>query len=144
MIYRNFKSYKKKGKNAFFSGEELSKYHSKSCRCPLGHYHRSIMEAQYCAMLELERKAGVIVGFEKEKTFPLKVDGKLVCSHRVDFWVEVSAGVFEVHEVKGFATEIWRLKHKLFRIVYPDIVYKILTCDKRGQWRIHDFDGGMK
>ena len=72
------------------------------------------------------KAAGVIKDYEIQKTYPLIVNGKTVCSHRVDFIVYPINGTMEVHEAKGFATDVWDLKRKLFEAVYPEIPYVVV------------------
>jgi len=103
-----------------------NKYNAKSCKCNQGHLHDSRGEAGYCNQLALLKKAGEILDYSIQRTFHLEVNGKTVCQHRVDFWVEGPGGNFEVHEFKGFATREWNLKRKLFEALYPDIPYYVV------------------
>lgn len=103
-----------------------SKYRSVRCRCNDGHMHDSKGEAGYCNDLQLQVKASVIEKFESQKTYPLHSNGKKICSHRVDFLIHHFDGKKEVHEYKGFPTEIWKLKKALFEIEYPEIPYIVI------------------
>lgn len=107
------------------------KYNNSSCTCNQGHLHDSRGEASYCNDLELLKKAGEIKGYENQVTFDLVVNGKTICEHRVDFLVTTNSGKKEVNEFKGFATDVWNLKRKLFEAVYPDIKY-IVVREKKG------------
>jgi len=68
-----------------------------------------------------------IKGFEIQKKFSMDVNGKHICNHFVDFWVERPDGTFEAHETKGMKTATWRIKYKLFLALYPGIEYIIVT-----------------
>jgi len=37
--------------------------------------------------------------------------------------VETKGGGFEFHEVKGYATDVWKIKKKLVEALYPEIPY---------------------
>lgn len=110
----------------YFNGQ---KYGNKSCRCHTGHHHDSVFEAEYCDQLALEVRGHLIKGYVSQVPYELKVNGVKICTHVVDFEVMDENGDTEIHEVKGFATEVWQLKYKLFKAIYPDIPYKIITRD---------------
>ena len=94
--------------------------------CSQGHSHDSRAEAGYCDELHALLRAGEIQEIKQQKTFDFVVNGKKICGHRVDFMVKTNEGIWEVHEVKGFGTEIWRIKHKLFEALYPEIPYHVI------------------
>lgn len=102
------------------------KYRSRATICFSGHKHPSKIEANYCDQLRLLQKAGQIISYKCQVKFDLAVNGKLICRHIVDFLVMTDKGE-EVHEVKGFATRDWKLKRKLFKVLYPQIKYYVIT-----------------
>ena len=65
--------------------------------------------------------------WEYEKQYDLVVDGKTVCAIVPDFTVILPDGRVEVHEIKSPATktDVWRIKSKLFGILYPHIRYRL-------------------
>jgi hypothetical protein len=75
-------------------------------------------------------KAGAIKSYRGQVRYGLDVNGIHICDHIVDFVVENNEGVEYVAEVKGFATEVWNLKHKLFKAIYPRIEYRIITAGR--------------
>ena len=103
----------------------------RSCTCHQGHLHDSRFEAGYCDDLHLLQRAGEIKGIKNQVTYDLKVNGRQICTHRVDFVVTNNAGIEEVHECKGFGTEVWRIKKKLFEACYPEINYIVITVRRR-------------
>ena len=103
-----------------------SKYKNKSCFCGQGHIHDSIGEAGYCNQLALLVKTKEIKSYKIQQTYRFKVKGKHITTHRVDFVVTTKEGKIEVHEAKGFATEVWRIKWKLFEALYPKIPYIVV------------------
>lgn len=111
-----------------------NKYGNKTCKCNQGHMHDSIGEADYCNELEFLRRAKEIKSFESQVTFILEVNGKKICEHRPDFVVTELDGTKAVHEYKGVATAVWRLKKKLFEATHPDIPYYVIPHKGRGRW----------
>jgi len=109
---------------AFFARK--SKYKSKSCKCSQGHWHHSRGEAQHCNKIAMLVKAKYIKEYDIQKKFSLDVNGVHITNHFVDFWVTGNSGRQWVEEFKGVATSDWKLKHKLFEAIFPDIEYKII------------------
>lgn len=99
---------------------------SKRTKCAQGHHHPSKLESDYCDMLHLLKKNGDIKDVECQKTFRLEINGVLICRHRPDFVVTNKDGKKEVHETKGFETDIWRFKKKLFEALYPELPYIVI------------------
>lgn len=91
--------------------------------CNLGHNHDSRDEAEYCAVLLALKRQGTIKDFKAQVTFSMDVNGKHITNHRVDFLVDKVDGGQEIHEVKGWASEIWPLKKALCEALYPHIKY---------------------
>lgn len=114
---KNFATFRHKRKN---------KYNASRYVCRQGHRHDSIGEARYCDKLMLLKKAGEIKDYKNQVTFDLKVNGKKVTGHRVDFVVTNNDGSESVHEFKGYATQVWIIKRKLFIALYPQIPYKTI------------------
>jgi len=110
-----------------------NKYKNKRCLCKQNHKHDSRAEARYCDMLALLKKAKEIKDYEIQKTFPLKFNGEKITSHRVDFLVTTKNGKQEVREYKGFATKEWKIKKRMFEVLYPDIPY--IVIEKHGGLR---------
>jgi hypothetical protein len=91
-------------------------------------------EAAYYSQLKIEKRCGLIKSFERQVSFDLfgaspkamKFEGVRVCAHIVDFVVTLKDGSKEIREVKGFATDVWDLKRKLFEANYPELPYKVI------------------
>lgn len=83
-------------------------------------------EADYYGQLKIEKKAKLIKDFERQVSFELRCNNFLICRHVVDFLVTNLDGSYEVREVKGFATDLWAIKKKLFEATYPEIPYKVI------------------
>lgn len=124
-----YQEYVKTGKEPTKRG---NKYKAVSCQCELGHRHDSKGEASCCNVLHAIIKKGEI---ETQKTFRFYVNDKKITSHRVDFLVTYTGGRQEVYEFKGIERPEWRIKHKLFEALYPEIPYIVV--------RQHDLNGMM-
>ena len=78
--------------------------------------------------LVLWEKMGYIKEFKAQVRYHLVVLDKWVCSMIVDFEVPLPDGRIEVHEIKKCQTtktHEWKLKVKLFKILYPHIRYRV-------------------
>jgi hypothetical protein len=70
-------------------------------------------------------RAGELVRVQRQVSIPLRVNGKLICTHRPDFIVELAGGGIEVWEFKGLELPDWKLKRKLFEANFPSIPYRV-------------------
>jgi hypothetical protein len=75
-------------------------------------------EAKYYCELKLRLQAGEIIAFERQKPFSLDVNDKHICKYLADFIVLYKSGKVEIIDVKGFRTEEYKLKKKLFEAIY--------------------------
>ena len=106
-----------------------SKYGAKRTEHNGIQYH-SKKEAGYAVELDLRLKAGDIKGWERQVKIPLDVNGYHIANYMIDFVITHNDGVKEYVEVKGFETEVWRLKWKLFEALYGDNIDTRLTIVK--------------
>lgn len=99
----------------------------------------SMMEARFYVMLKYEQQKGDVIKIELQPQFTLldkfKKLGKAVraITYRADFWVTRSDGKQYLYDVKGFKTDVFRLKKKLFDHRYPDIELICITYKARTQ-----------
>jgi hypothetical protein len=97
-------------------------------------YH-SKKEASYAAELDLLKKGKQIDDWTRQVKISLDVGDYHIANYYIDFVVTHNGkihpkGTKEYIEVKGFETEVWRLKWKLFEALYGDIPDIILTVVK--------------
>ena len=85
-----------------------------------GYWYQSKLEADYARDLDLRVKAKDITSWERQKNIPLKLGGIHVCDYRIDFIVYHNDGTTEYVETKGYKTDVWRLKWKIFEAMYGD------------------------
>lgn len=96
-----------------------SKYGAKSTEYEGNVYH-SKKEAGYAKELDLRVRAKDIKGWRRQVKIPLDVNGYHICNYYIDFIIEHNDGTLEYTEVKGFETDTWRMKWKLFEALYGD------------------------
>lgn len=96
----------------------------------------SKFEASIAQDLELRKKAGDIKDFKEQVKIPLIVNGYVVCDYTIDFVIEHNDGTIEYREAKGYATDVWKLKWKLFEALYSDKPDVTLVVEYQGKnWR---------
>jgi hypothetical protein len=94
-----------------------SKYGNK--RTPVGdRMFDSKGEAGRAMELRILEKAGHIRDLAFQVSFPLEVNGMLVCRYKADFAYTCADGVNVVEDFKGYRTPEYALKAKLFRAIY--------------------------
>lgn len=109
--------------------KKRSKYGAESCNYGGAKFH-SRKEAAYAATLDILKKSKSpnerVSSWKGQVRVPLMVNGKTVCTWIVDFLVTYADGTEEWHEVKGYATDVYQLKRKLFEALYPERVLKVI------------------
>ena len=98
-----------------------------------GVVYDSKAEAAYAARLDRMVEDGEVSDWDRQQKWPLKVNGVKVCTMIPDFVVWYPAddrdeARMELHEVKGFATPVYRLKRKLFEALHPDVPYVVIAA----------------
>jgi hypothetical protein len=92
-----------------------------------GRVYHSIKEANYAAELDLLVRSGEVQDWTPQERIDLKANGRHICTYIPDFLVTLADGSQELHEVKGFATETYRLKRKILEATYlidhPEITF---------------------
>lgn len=86
----------------------------------------SQLEANYAAELDILVRARVVSKWEPQVKMPIVVLGKKVCDYYIDFVVYYADGRVDYVEVKGHETDVWKLKWKLFEVLYPDLTKTIV------------------
>lgn len=112
------------------------KYGNHKVCCLSKHNHDSKLEANYCNRLLAMKQKREIISYDVQVPIELNVNGVLVCKHIVDFMIQFpNKSPFiplpyqtECHDTKGVKTKDWVIKHKLFKALYPDIKYVVVTA----------------
>lgn len=79
-----------------------------------GIYFPSTKQARRWTELQLLQSAGEISNLKREVTFPLVVNGQLICKYRADAVYE-EKGKRIVEDTKGFRTDVYRIKKALMK-----------------------------
>ena len=111
-----------------------NKYGAKSTIYKGEAYH-SKKEAGYARTLDLLKNASDpserVKSWERQVKISIDINGHHICNYYCDFLVTFSDDHQELHEVKGFRNEIFRLKLLLLEAVYlpehPELEYVIIT-----------------
>lgn len=99
--------------------KKQSKYHNKSSIYNDVIYD-SIFEAEYAQALDYSLKSGDIKKWERQIKLDLKVNGSHIANYYIDFIVHHNDGSREFVEVKGYKTDMWRMKWKIFEATFDD------------------------
>jgi len=102
-----------------------SKYNNKTSVYN-GYPYDSAKEANYAKDLDLLILAKEIKGYSRQKKISLDVNGQHIANYYMDFEVEENDGSISWHEVKGFETDVWKLKWKLAKALYPDVKFILI------------------
>lgn len=86
-----------------------------------GRRYDSIREANHAEELDWRIKAKEIKEVIPQYKIDLRVNGQHVTNYYVDFKVIMADGSVQFQEVKGFATDVWKLKWRLFEVLVNEI-----------------------
>lgn len=107
-----------------FSFKKKSKYRAKAVHID-GIRFASQKEGQRYKELKLMLSAGEIEDLKLQPRFPLRVEGQLICVYVADFrYWEPSTASDVVEDVKGYRTNEYKLKAKLFKAIYPHLNFR--------------------
>lgn len=122
------------GNNVMTWNKKYSYYNTKKVVNNLGKWD-SKFEAGYAQELDLRLKAKDIAGYESHVRMPLNVNGYHICDYYVDFQIFHNDGTTEFTELKGYSTEVFRIKWKIFCALYEDDSNYKLTLIMQGKQR---------
>lgn len=94
--------------------------------------YASKAEAAFARRLDLMKAAGAIRDWGIPDPIVL-VPGKRgqAISYTADFWVEEADGSRVLYDVKGAVPQVFKLKLRLLRHFYPDVVLKVVDAQGR-------------
>lgn len=97
-----------------------NKYGARKVKAPNGEVFDSQKEYQRWCVLKLLERAGKISGLKRQVTFELipKQDGERACSYVADFVYCDADGNTVIEDCKGFRTDAYKIKRKLFLYRY--------------------------
>ena len=104
-----------------------SKYRNKKTEVD-GIVFDSKAEANRYQELKLLERAGVITHLQLQPEYKCIIDSKLVCKYRADFrYIDHERQCTVVEDVKGYKTDVYRLKKKLVEALYPGTVIEEIS-----------------
>lgn len=86
-----------------------------------GRTYHSMKEANYAMELDWRIKAGEVKEWIPQYKLDLRVNGEHIANYYIDFKVVLSDETVELHEVKGFETDVWRLKWRITQAILHEI-----------------------
>lgn len=86
-----------------------------------GNKFDSTFEAKVAEDLDWRLKAGELIEVKRQVKVPLIVNGVTICNYYLDFRTVDKHGQVNYIEAKGFETQLWVLKKKLFIALLPTI-----------------------
>lgn len=105
---------------SFYSNPKRNKFNAKRSTYNGRNYH-SKMEASYAMELDWRIKAGEVKEWIPQYKLELYVNGKKICNYYMDFKVIMADGSVELHEVKGFETDLWKMKWRITEAILDEI-----------------------
>jgi hypothetical protein len=90
-----------------------------------GVIYDSKKEANRAMELDLMIKAGDVIKVERQPRFDIYVNGVFIAYYKADFKIFYPKGYFEVEDVKGMKTPVYRLKKKLVETIYGITINEI-------------------
>ena len=100
--------------------QKRNKFNAKRSTYNGRNYH-SKKEASYAMELDWRIKAGEVKEWIPQYKLPLYVNGILIANYFIDFKIIMHDDSVELHEVKGFETDLWRMKWRITKAVLDEI-----------------------
>lgn len=83
-----------------------------------GVLYDSKAEAAYARRLDGFVRSGALTGWERQVPVRLTIHGLPWRAMRVDFRVHLASGGSQLHEVKGYPEEVWRMKREVYDLLH--------------------------
>ena len=91
-----------------------------------GYSYDSKLEAAYAQQLDWMIKAKEVERWDRQVKISIDINGIHICNYFIDFVVYFPDGRIEYHEVKGFETEVWKMKWKLSKAMYSEYNFVLI------------------
>lgn len=96
-----------------------------------GRIYHSKLEAENALWLDVMLSDRKIKEIKPQHKIILDVNGKHITTHIVDFLVTLNDGRKKFVEIKGFPTDVWKIKAKLTQALFPKTEYLINPSEKQ-------------
>lgn len=87
----------------------------------------SKLEASYAVELDKQLIDNKIKSWRRQEKISLDVNGVHIGNYYIDFVATHHDGHEEYIEVKGFKTEVWLMKWRLAKALYPNRLFTLVT-----------------
>lgn len=91
-----------------------------------GRNYHSALEASYAKDLDWMKKAGEIKEIVPQFKLSLDINGTHIANYFMDFKVVLPDGRIEMHEVKGYETNEWRMKWRIAIALFPEYNFVLI------------------
>ena len=95
-----------------------------------GRQYDSKLEAMVAGKLDMLKKAvnerNRVRSWEPQYKISIDINGVHICNYFIDFKVDFVDGRKEFWEAKGMETDVWKIKWKLTKAIYPDYVLVLI------------------
>ncbi len=86
-----------------------------------GRIYDSTLEMEKAIDLDWQLKAKVIKSWTPQHKFDLRVNDEHICNYYIDFRVVNTDGSVDYIEIKGFPTDLWRIKFRITKAAFDDL-----------------------
>ena len=83
-----------------------------------GYSYHSKKEAEFAFYLDCRKKNKEIKDWDRQVKIEIRAFGKHICNYYIDFLIIHNDKKKEYVEVKGFETNVWKLKWKLTQAMF--------------------------
>jgi hypothetical protein len=117
--------------------DQDTKYGNTPNRCHQGSLHHSKLESRRCDELHVLQSGGEIRDLKAhpQPAYPLTVNGFHVAVYQADFEYVDRDGNLVTEDTKGFITDVYRLKSKLFEALMGRQIREVRGTRRVGQGR---------
>ena len=93
-----------------------------------GYNYDSKLEAEHAANLDFLLKTGLVTSWERQVKISLDINDIHIANYFIDFKVHFTDGRVEYHEVKGVESDLFKLKWRMSKALYPDYNFIMLKA----------------
>lgn len=94
-----------------------------------GFKYDSKKEAEHAKLLDLMQRAKDpaqrVISIKRQVPYVININGVKICTYYADFLVQYGNGKREVQDVKGYKTDVYKLKKKLVEAIYKVKIIEI-------------------
>lgn len=92
----------------------------------------SKLEAEHYLILQDQQRCGEIEHLDTQHELQLGVNNKLICTYIADYYYyDKAAQRWVISDAKGVETDVFKLKWKLAKALYPEFIF-----EKRKRWKV--------